>query len=97
MASTRHLRESCMAQPSEGSRTTQGLPKSELRRQGTSANRRRSHRANERPPCDDVRELALLARKKIQRQKRLLSETDQLLRSSRDLVRQTHDLTQKTS
>jgi hypothetical protein len=38
---------------------------------------------NERLPCSDVRKLPLLARKKIQRHKRLLSETDQLLRDSR--------------
>jgi len=40
---------------------------------------------NERLP-HDVRKLALLARKKIQLHKRLLSETDQLLRDSRNLI-----------
>jgi hypothetical protein len=43
---------------------------------------------NERVP-HDVRKLTLLARKKFQCQKRLLSETDQLLRNSRGLVSRT--------
>jgi hypothetical protein len=40
---------------------------------------------NERLPYRDMRKLALLAREKIG-QKRLLTETDQLLRNSRDLI-----------
>jgi hypothetical protein len=40
---------------------------------------------NERVPYGHMRKLALLAREKIG-QKRLLTETDQLLRNSRDLV-----------
>jgi hypothetical protein len=47
---------------------------------------------NERLPCDDVWKLALLARKKIQLHKRLLSETDQLLRDSRNLISRTKEL-----
>jgi hypothetical protein len=43
---------------------------------------------------DGVRKLALLTRKKIQRQKRLLSETDQLLRNSRDFVSRPQELIQ---
>ena len=44
---------------------------------------------NERLPYRDMRKLALLTRKKIG-QKRLLTETDQLLRNSRDLSRMGH-------
>jgi hypothetical protein len=40
---------------------------------------------NERLPHCDMRKLALLTREKIG-QKRLLTETDQLLRNSRDLI-----------
>jgi hypothetical protein len=42
-----------------------------------------------------VRKLALLTRKKIQRQKRLLSETDQLLRNSHDFVSRPQELIQE--
>ena len=45
---------------------------------------------NERLPY--VRKLALLSRNTIERQKRLLSETDQLLRDSRNLISRTKEL-----
>jgi hypothetical protein len=51
---------------------------------------------NERLPCRDVRKMASLARKTFQCQKRLLSETDQLLRSSRDLISRTRVLIRQT-
>ena len=46
---------------------------------------------NERLLYRQVRKLALLAREKIGR-KRLLTETDRLLRNSRDLISGTQDL-----
>ena len=46
---------------------------------------------NDRLPYRDMRKLALLAREKIG-QKRLLTETDQLLRNSRDLISHTQEL-----
>jgi hypothetical protein len=67
-------------------------PKSELRRSGTRAGRRRSQTINERQPYDDMRKVALLARENIARHKRLLSETDQLLRGPRDLIGRTQEL-----
>ena len=45
---------------------------------------------NERLPY--VRKLALLSRNTIERQKRLLSETDQLLRESRHLINCSQEL-----
>ena len=47
---------------------------------------------NERRPYGDLRKLALLAREKIAHQKRLLSETDQLLRGPRDLIGRAQEL-----
>ena len=47
---------------------------------------------NERLPCDHVQKLTLLTRKTIQRHKRLLSETDQLLRDSRNLISRPKEL-----
>jgi hypothetical protein len=47
---------------------------------------------NQRLTCDDVQKLTLLARKRIQRHKRLLNETDQLLRDSRNLISRPKEL-----
>jgi hypothetical protein len=47
---------------------------------------------NEHQPHDNMRKLALLARENIARHKRLLSETDQLLRGPRDLIGRTQEL-----
>jgi len=51
---------------------------------------------NDRLPYRDMRKLALLAREKIG-QKRLLTETDQLLRKSRDLISHTQELIREKS
>jgi hypothetical protein len=47
---------------------------------------------NEHQPYGDVRKLALLAREEIQRQNRLLNETDQLLRGSHHLLSRSQEL-----
>jgi hypothetical protein len=46
---------------------------------------------NERLPYSNMRKVALLARENNARQKRLLSETDQLLRGSRLLINRTQE------
>jgi hypothetical protein len=47
---------------------------------------------NERQPYGDVRKFALQTRKTIARRKRLLNETDQLLRGSRHLISRSQEL-----
>jgi hypothetical protein len=49
-----------------------------------------------RQPYGDVRKLALLSREKIARQRRLLSETYQLLRDSYHLISRTQELIRDT-
>jgi hypothetical protein len=52
---------------------------------------------SERVPNGDVRELHLLARKTIERQKQLLTEADHLLRNSRDLISRAVELIRRKS
>jgi hypothetical protein len=52
---------------------------------------------NEHLPFGGVQELHSLARKNIERQKRLLTETDQLMRNSRNLISRTEELIRRKS
>jgi len=51
---------------------------------------------SEHQPHGNVRKLHLLARETIERQKQLLTETDQLLRDSRHLISRTQELIRET-